>query len=272
MEHSDKLFQLLSGVKKLAGRPVNFQIQSLTRLCTILDKYVDSTPAPFKVFYKKAYNGVQSLKDGLASDDAGEKEVNQLAGDVHNLWDDCKKMEYKKSKNLPLTPSEEEQETLQDMHGIDMKKEGQKMLQKYAVFKKVIVKKLLGKKFKATRAPVIAITKNMLISDKLKTLHLSSGSFEGYPVLDNQVVIGLDMDWITSSYKRQLPAAVNYIIETLKERTGKSYTMLGNAKKVGFVQWVWLITDADLKKLSACTLGGHFILKSWTFPFQGDYK
>lgn len=273
MEHSDKLFQLLNGLKKLAGRPVNIQMQSLTRLSSILDKMVEETPAPFKVFYKKAYNGVKSLHDGLASDDANEKDVKQIVEDVRNLWDDCKKLEYKKSKNLPTSPEfPEEQETLQDMHGIDMKKEGQALLQKYAKYKQVIVKKLLGKRFKATRAPVIAITKNMLLSDKLKQVRLSTGSFEGYPVIDNQVLVGLDMDWVNIEYKKQIKPAVDYILESLKEKTGKNYLMMGGAKRVGFVLWVWLATDLDLKKLSAATAGGHFILKSWSFPFQGDYK
>ena len=115
---------------------------------------------------------------------------------------------------------------------------------------------------------MIAITKNMLFSEKLQKLHMSSGSFEGYPVLDKQVLVGVDMDWVNHEYKRQIQPAVAYITEQLEEKTGKRYHMMGSARKVGFVQWVWLATDVDLKKLNEATMGGHFILKSWAFPFQ----
>lgn len=269
MEHSDKLFQLMNGVKKLVGRPVNFQIQSLTRLSTLLEKLVTDTPSPFKPLIKKAYNSVDSLKDGLASDDAGEVELKQLVEEVRNLWDNCKTLEYKKGKDLPTPETDPDvNETLQDLHSIDMKKEGQDILRKYAVFKKVIVPKLLGKRFKAVNAPVIAITKNMLFAEKLQKLRMSTGSFEGYPVLDKQILVGVDMDWVNQDYKRQMQPAIDYIIEQLKEKTGKKYHMMGRARKVGFVQWAWLATDLDIQKLNQATAGGHFILKSWSFPFQ----
>jgi hypothetical protein len=271
MEYSDKLFQLMNGLKKLVGRPVNFQVQSLSRLATLLDDLVNTTPAPFKAFFKKAYNEVQSLKDGLESDDAGEKELKQLIEAVRNLWDNCKTTEYKKGKDLPQGPEDEDvKETLDTMHGMDMKKEGQEMLRKYAPFKKLIVPKLLGKRFKATRAPVIAITKNMLMREKLQKMKMSTGSFEGYPVIDNQVFVGVDMDWVNHEYKRLIQPAIAYIIEQLEAQTGKRYHMIGGAKKVGFVQWAWLVTDLDLKRLNAATMGGHFILKSWAFPFQSS--
>jgi len=270
MEHSDKLFQLLTGVKKLVGRPAKVQVQNLTRLATILDKLVSSTPAPFKAAFKKAYNEVDSLRDGLESEDATETDLKKLIEAVRNLWDDTKKLEYSKGKDLPKDIEDPDvKETLDTMHGLDMKKQGQEMLRKYAPFKKLIAPKLGGKRFKAVRGPVIAITKNMIISDRLQKFRMSSGSFEGYPVLDNQVLVGVDMDWVNDEYKRQMQPAADYIIESLKEKTGKSYHMMGGAKKVGTVQWIWFASDMDLRKLNDATLGGHFILKSWTFPFQG---
>jgi hypothetical protein len=273
MDYSDKLNQLLTGLRKLHGRPPEVQVTNLKRLADSLDKIVDNTPAPFKVFFKKAFNEVKSLHDGLASSDAGPEDLSHTITAIRSLWDDCKLTEHKKAKDLPKDLNDEEViETLDLMHSNDMKKEGQKMLNKYAAFKRTLPEKLLGKRFNVSRGPVIPITKHMLFQEKLEKLRVSTGAFEGYPVLDNQVLIGLDMDWLAGEYKRQIEPAVQFITDHIEERTNKRYHRLGGSVRRGHVQWVWMVLDKDLAKLNAATMGGHFLCKSWTFPFSNAEK
>lgn len=268
-ETSDKLYELLNSLKKMKGEPVAFQTTNLRRLGKILQALSNKTPAPFKVFYKKATNMVGSLADGYASDDATEKDLEALIEEVRNLWGSCKNFEHNKKEPEPKEGEDKEHPTNPDKRTEELKKQGREALHKYEFYRNLIVGALQGKRFKATRAPVIAITKNMLLSDKLQKMKMSTGSFEGYPVLDNQVVIGIDMDWINTEFKHQVKPAVEQITLQVEEKTGKRYHWLGGSRKVGTVLWVWLVSDGDIKRLNACSLGNHLIVKSWTFPFKG---
>lgn len=262
MQTSDKLLELLNGLKKLVGKPVNIQIQSLSRYARIFDKLQDEVKGPFKALIKRSYNGLQSLSDGLESGDATGKDLAELILDVRNCWQNCKKAEYIDQQGQSTVNSPEG-----DNSDSAITERIRNTLKKYEKFESLLPKSLQGKAFKAIKMPIGVVTKNMLVQDKLVKSGLSTGSIEGYPVLDNQVVIGIS-DSFLEKHNNKLSETVDEILEALEEKTGHRYNHMGSGRLNGVVLWVWVANDRTVRQLTQASVGGSFIVKGWDFPFH----
>lgn len=259
---SDKLLELLNGLKKLVGKPIKIQIQALNRYEKILNVLQNEVKGPFKALVKRAYNGVQSLSDGLESGDASEKDLSELILDTRNDWQNCKKAEY-----IDQTKSSEVQSPEAFNSDSSISERIRTSLAKYKNFESLLPRTIQGKSFKALKMPISVVTKNMLQQEKLVRAGLSTGSIEGYPVLDNQVVVGMS-DSFMEKHDNKIADAVQEILDALEEKTGQRYNHMGNGRLNGVILWVWVANDRTVRQLTQASVGGSLIVKGWDFPFQ----
>jgi hypothetical protein len=261
MNTSDRFFDLMNGLKRLMGRPVQMQKQTLTRYQAALEKFRDEAKSPYKALLVRAVNEVRSLKDGLESGDADQKDLEALVLTVNGLWTNCKKAEYIDKTQGPKTTDEPLSDKDSALHD-----KTTQSIQKYDKFKALLPQSVGAKSFKAIKMPVGVVTKNMLLQAKLEKMHLSTGSIEGYPILDNQVVVGLS-DWFLAKHKHDLSDAVEEVLESIEDKTGQRYNHMGSGRLHGNVLWVWLANDRTVRLLTQASVGGSFIVKGWDFPF-----
>lgn len=260
-----KNFQnLLDAASRTKGLPPLKQAEKFKIFAKILASRLPEVKGGMKKLYEYAHNLCESMADGLKNGEATPADVSQALRELASLEEKAKIIESTPIKVKSAGPDNNSEEWLDNQL-----QRSREVMQKYKPYESQIPR-VLSKKFLATRAPIVAITSPILLREKLSRFKLLDNEIFGYPVLKNQVVLGLNSDWIVSDYKRNTEEAVNDILEIVKAQTGKRYNVLGEPKARGLVNWVWLVTDQDMQKLNNSTGPGHFKLTAWSFPFEAD--
>lgn len=220
--------------------------------------------APYRSLYEHAHNAFSSMADGLRTGEAGVGEYQQFVSELANLASKATALEER-----PVKPKQTEATTDSEQWLNQQSDNAARVMRKYQKFLP-LVPRSLPKKFYAGRFPVIPLTNPVLNREQLQQFKMMDDSLFGYPIVKNQVVLGLNSDWVISDYKRDVQEALQDVLEVLASQTNKTYYVLGEPKLRGLVYWSWLVTDNEMRKLNKSTMAGHFQLKSWSFPFEAD--
>lgn len=140
-----------------------------------------------------------------------------------------------------------------------------------------------------TSAPVLALAAPDLDVEKLKRVGFKAKSLEGYPVLQEQMVVGISVDVVLKRIpgrkmeedgtpsKPSTPEQRNEIkdefLETVFARF-KARKLIQLGKEVSYegTSWYWLVPADHVKLFKSCTTSPHTVtslsVKSWGFPFS----
>jgi len=128
---------------------------------------------------------------------------------------------------------------------------------------------LLVKRFIFSRVPVIPITPANRVSDgitKLKRAGFPVEMIGKYPVLDDQLVLGLNVVHIMElkdSIRRNAMQLAEFMVTQLSQRSGKKYVIVGSAVKHKTGLYYWVVPDKVMDSIVK-TLGEP---KQWGFAF-----
>lgn len=256
--YHEKFGQLVSSLKNLKARTPEVQIKELRRLAQAIARHGATLRPAYRRFFNMAENSLTSLADGFASGDATERDMQTAIDELDGWADAVEEMEKNPQgikEKLPL-----------DFLG-ELQKESDAAIKKYQAYKQMVPEKPTAR-ITQIRVPVVAITDPFMFREKIAELKLGTDHIFGYPVLTNQIVVGLKNSWLTEEYRNNLGEALQDVLDIIKAKTGKSFVQLGEPSRRDGATWVWLVNDLMLQKLNKASAGGHFKLKSWAFPFE----
>ena len=269
----DSIFEnLITATAKLKAKTPSTQVRLLkTKFLPALRAKVEVTSGVPKKAYSYAFNTLASAKDGIESGAFTNKDFSGL---IKELREQHKKIVVAETTPVKSSkPSEEEQKRADAMsdsgpgRNDHLENTGRSAMVKYNKFASLVPKNI-KKNFVAIKIPVVAVTNPILTKDRLAKYRLCDDTIFGYPFIKEQLLVGLNMDWVVSGFKRQTKPAVDALLEVLKEQTGKKYTQLGVTKLRGNVSWVWLANEVTMQRLNAAAYGGHFRVIGWDLPFE----
>lgn len=259
-----------------------------------LSKKIGESSGSTKKMFEKCHNLVSSYIDGLKSGDVEPKDIRQLVKELaaertayeKKVADDLAK---KAAKGKPADPDEDPEVTylLNGKPGFDHGADANAVYHKYAKYRKDIPR-MTTKPYLAVRVPVLALPKGIPDVSKLQGTGIVDDFLFGYPVMKNQIIIGMNYDWLKENFpqkqktsirtdgvkddKIDFEGAVSRILGEVKQRTGRHHVMLGGIH--GFdspeLLWVWVISDADHRRLNGTAGPGTFTVSDWTLPFPSQ--
>jgi len=182
------------------------------------------------------------------------------------------------------------EDLLKERPGFDHGEGASEIYKKYTKFKRDMPKTIKGKPYLAIRMPIIVIVNGIPDIFKLRRTGLCDDMLFGYPILKNQVLVGMSNDWLKENYshktktsvrqdgeknvKFDLEAAGSRIAQDIRKRTGRSYLMMEGTH--GFdspdILWVWFASSQELTRLNGTTGTGTFSVREWTLPFEQQLK
>ena len=132
------------------------------------------------------------------------------------------------------------------------------------------------KPFVVARIPIIPVAKNVLSVERLRAHGFAVASLGGYPVINNQLVIGVNAKQIEISDKeRQSGAAIprqrwltvaQSVIDRICKETKARLTFV-DEKPHGHAgaAWFWIMPESELDEFAASFPGQSLQLRSWGF-------
>jgi hypothetical protein len=126
------------------------------------------------------------------------------------------------------------------------------------------------------RVPVIPIAKFNLSVEKLRTLGFKADSVGGYPVIHNQLVIGISKNMLdikeSQKGKSTDPAKFRAVADQLRKELSKHQKV-----KLHFVDeraygatggaWFWVMPEQQLNLLASAFPGKRIVMQRWGFAF-----
>lgn len=282
---------------------------------------VENTAGADKKLFETSHNLVTSYIDGLKGGDVEVKELRTLRKDME-------KVQSAHEKKLAEAMSREEaKKSAEEAGGITITKDGKsvrvgdpepnepewfgdymkgkgehdpgeeapRIFRKYAKFKREMPVSLGKKPYLAVRMPILVIPTGIPDMLKLQRTGLCDDFLFGYPILQKQVIVGINQSWVMEHFgetkkkdkslldpakttqrdmKLDFESAVGQIIREIKQRTGRSYIQMGETH--GFnsndIHWAWIASDMDLRRLQGTAGPGTFSIKDWTLPFEQQIK
>lgn len=238
-----------------------------------LQKRYENSEGEVRKAYKVAYNTFASLRDGLK---IGEVERSHFTDSIKELEKLKKQVVSAEAAALAKKPKPTaEQVAMNDMLSDSgegrngaLEQKGYEVLKKYKKYEAMVPKRLDKKRFVSVKIPVAASTDPQLLPQRLAKYKLCDDSLFGYPFIKDQVLIGMNSDWIVKDFKRNTAAAVEEMLEALYEQTNTRYVQLGTTKLHGQVFYVWVATERTMRYLNQASAGGHFRVIGWDLPFM----
>lgn len=273
-----------------------------------LDKKLEKASGAEKKFFEKTHNLVTSYRDGLKGGDIEIKDLRGLRADMVKAKSEHEKKvaeaeaaaaraEAKRKGEAAALPSgpddHKDPEWMADwmrgnrsMNSEEEVLETRRLFTKYGKFKREIPKRTM-KPYLAVRAPVLVIPNGIPDVAKLQRTGMCDDMMFGYPVLKNQVLIGMNHDWLKENFSKKAKvnllsdgkkdfsldyvAALTRVIKDIEERTGRKYIFIDSVHSFDSVDihWAWLISDVDMRRLAGTFSGSStFNPKDWTLPFE----
>lgn len=141
---------------------------------------------------------------------------------------------------------------------------------------------LKDKSFVVSRVPVVAVAKTMLDANKLKAKGFKAEDIGGYPVVHNQLVIGInkvmiglkksDVDDQGKSTKPIGPekwlGAAEQVLAMIRKQTKIKYQLV-DTRPYGHAggAWFWAMPERDLNAFASAFPGKAVQLRNWGFAF-----
>lgn len=284
----------------------------------VLAKKVTVAKGGEKKLWDQTHNLVVSYLEGVASGDVDPKDLRELANDLRNAekahYERLQKTEanrkkaeeanrsgwtpevkqYDKSGNkIPeyFDDGRTEKERSKDptQMKFDPGEGSEQVFHKYEHLKSKIIKNS-SKAYLAVKMPLCVVAEGIPDMAKLKKSGLCTETLFGYPVIQNQLMIGFNIlylkefieNWDKYEVERQhnLPRKADISIDweavekevagRLRERTGREFVIVGRPHKYGHLTWQWFADTRDLRRLAGTMGSGNFNPKDWTFPFESE--
>ena len=298
-QHFAKLLEKVTGC---VARTPKAAVEYLGKnVVSYLDKKVEESGGAEKKLFEKSHNLVTSYVDGLKSGDISVKELKQLRKDLqeastmHEIAlaekaerDAAKAKKASATASIDGEPSIEE--ILQECQGFDHGEGALEVYKKYAKYKKEMPRTIKGKPYMAIRIPIVVTVQGIPDIFKMRRTGLCDDLLFGYPILKNQVLVGMSNTWLKENYSKtaktsvrqdgekdvkfDLEAAGTRIAADIRKRTGRAYIMMEGVH--GFdspdIHWAWFASSQELSRLNGTTGTSTFSVKSWTVPFEQQMK
>jgi hypothetical protein len=137
------------------------------------------------------------------------------------------------------------------------------------------ISQLKERQFVVTRVPIVPITKGFVSVDVMKSKGLKAENLGGYPVLHNQLVIGVNKTDLTGAKKssKSLNTAdfrdeAERIRKTIQKQTKVKYQFVDDrAYGAQGGAWFWLMPERELDQFASCFPGGKLQIQRWGFGF-----
>jgi hypothetical protein len=273
--HPEVFDKFIEATTQLRGKPQARQGSIIeSKFLPPLQKRYEETDGEVRKAYKVAYNTFASLRDGLKIGEVDRTHFTETIKDLEKLKLKIVAAEEAAAKKKPKPTAEEVavNDSLSDSgegrNGI-LEQKGYEVLKKYKKYEAMVPKRLSDKKrFMAIKIPVAPTTDPILLQSRLAKYKLSDDNLFGYPFIKDQVLIGINSDWVVKDFKRNVNAAVEEMLESLYEQTGTRYVQLGHAKLYGQVYYAWVATERTMRYLNQASSGGHFRIIGWDLPFM----
>jgi len=149
-----------------------------------------------------------------------------------------------------------------------MTQESGPTIQKYNLFAQELPQNLFRQLFVVKRMPVIPLADPPLNFNRLKKYKLADDHISFYPVIKNQPVLGINPSWIQDSFKGKSDLAVQYVLDSIKLKFGRTHQLVDGAVHAGSVVWFWIPTEPILNRIIACSPSGKLGIKKWGFAFN----
>lgn len=270
--HGTIFENLITATASLRSKTPSAQVRLLkTKFLPALKAKVEVTTGVPKKAYSYAFNTLASARDGIVSGAFTNKDFAGLVKELRGQHKIILAAQAAPVKSSKLSDEDQKRadaisDSGQGRNG-HLENTGRSAMLKYNKFEQ-LVPKTIKKKFVAIKIPVVAVTNPILTKDRLSKYRLCDDTIFGYPFIKDQMLVGLNMDWVVSDFKRQTKPAIDTLLEVLKEQTGKKYTQLGVTKLRGNVSWVWLANEVTMQRLNQAAYGGHFRVIGWDLPFE----
>ena len=261
--HSENFAKILASTTKAKSLPHRGQIEKLQNLIVpAIASQVGKSKGKIKRLYETAHNACASLAEGLKSNDATSDDFNEVLRELADLVEQAKIVE-----KLPTQTRRKEEVAVDSDAWLDNQSDlARRTLLSYKKYES-LVPRSLTKKFLARRLPIIPIISGFFNQDTLNKFKMLDNVFFGYPILRDQVMLGLNNNWYRQN---DIEETVKDIISIIRDQTGKRYIALSGPKQRGQVLWVWLADEPTISRLNKAASGGHFSVKGWDFPFEAD--
>lgn len=138
------------------------------------------------------------------------------------------------------------------------------------------INSLQKRPFVLTRVPIIPLSKGPISVDKLKSAGFKADNLGGYPVLHNQLALGINKSMLDLKEREQGksidPARILAQATKIKkmiEKQMKTKLYFVDEKPYGAVggAWFWLMSDRELKVFAATFPGKHVQITRFGFAF-----
>ena len=142
-----------------------------------------------------------------------------------------------------------------------------------------------------TLAPVLVLSTPGLDVVKLKRFGFKSKSLEGYPVIEDQMVVGISVDVVLnrltdrklnddgspvkpSKAEDRDEVKAEFLDTVFSRFKSRKLVQLGKETSYEGTSWFWLTPSDHVKLFKSCTTSPHtvnsFSVKSWGFPFSNN--
>lgn len=140
------------------------------------------------------------------------------------------------------------------------------------------LKAIRDKAFVIARVPVVPADEKRPSAERLAHIGFQVDSLSGYPVLQNQMVIGINPRFLMGEHSGEIKGEkASKLIRTEAERLRKFLQKQTNtqlqfvsdkAYSHGSGTWFWLMTDADINRLAKVSPGNRVNITRWGFAFR----
>lgn len=132
------------------------------------------------------------------------------------------------------------------------------------------------KPFVIARIPLVPVAKSFLTTDKLKRMGFKAESLGGYPVVHNQLVIGVNKKMLDEKKQQSgakirpedWKAAADTVRKLIQKQTNRKLFLVSE-KPYGAQggAWFWLMSENELSQFASAFPGKRVQLERWGFAF-----
>lgn len=277
--YDPKTFELLRArVQECSRTSVKKAVETLSgNVQKFLELKTEQHKSHEKRLFSQCYNLVASYVDGLKSAEVQPSDLKNLVAEISNAEKAYEARIYKvKEKAKEKAAAEGDLETAESMDAWDPGAGAKDVFGKYERWKGKLPSST-KKSFTATRMPIVVVSKGIPNIPKMKKTGLVDDFLFGYPIIKEQVLVGMNLDWLRSRFGKKndqidYEAVEDFLVSELKQRVNKRFIRMGNIHKFEGLMWMWLANERELQRLNGTTSGGNFTVADWTLPFENEVK
>lgn len=227
-------------------------------------------------------NTLTSVEEGIAS---GDLTLNGAKRELRDAFQKYRLAVEKVLDALIIPTQEDEARSLEDV----LKRSTETLLS-FEKNRTAIKERIKSQGVVVTTAPVLVLSAPGLDVAKLKYNGFKSKSVEGYPVIEEQMVVGISVDVVLnripgrkfdektsqplkpSTPEQRQEVKAEFLETVLTRFKNRKLIQLGNEVAYEGTSWFWLAPSDHVKLFKSCTTSPHTVnslsIKSWGFPFS----